>query len=93
MAKPVIPLSNGLPRDLGQLFVEGQGASSPQSTCRFSAGGRSQANLDVAKVNISIEVANYQKAIQGALRVEGRIGGEALMMWPERLNAWSSTSL
>lgn len=26
MAKPVMPLSNSLPRDLGQLFVEGQGA-------------------------------------------------------------------
>jgi multidrug efflux system outer membrane protein len=56
--------------DLGHLFAGGQGAWSfvPSVNLPIFNWGRNQANLDVAKVNTSIEVANYQKAIQVAFR-------------------------
>lgn len=56
--------------DLGQLFAGGQGAwsFSPSINLPIFNWGRNQANLDVAKVKTSIEVANYQKAIQVAFR-------------------------
>lgn len=56
--------------DLGQLFAGGQGGWSfgPSVNLPIFNWGRNQANLDVAKLNTSIEVANYQKAIQVAFR-------------------------
>ncbi|WP_242489320.1 MULTISPECIES: efflux transporter outer membrane subunit [unclassified Pseudomonas] len=56
--------------DLGQLFAGGQGAWSfiPSINLPIFNWGRNQANLDVAEVNTSIEIANYQKAIQVAFR-------------------------
>lgn len=56
--------------DLGQLFAGGQGAWSfiPSFNLPIFNWGRNQANLDVAEVNASIEVTNYQKAIQVAFR-------------------------
>ncbi|MCE1116777.1 MULTISPECIES: efflux transporter outer membrane subunit [Pseudomonas] len=55
---------------LGDLFAGGQGAWSfvPSINVPIFNWGRNQANLDVAKVQTSIEVANYQKAIQQAFR-------------------------
>jgi outer membrane protein, multidrug efflux system len=55
---------------LGELFAGGQGAWSfvPSINVPIFNWGRNQANLDVAKVQTSIEVANYQKAIQEAFR-------------------------
>jgi len=56
--------------DLGQLFAGGQGAWTfvPTINLPIFNWGRNQANLDAAKVQSSIEVANYQKAIQVAFR-------------------------
>lgn len=56
--------------DLGQLFAGGQGAWSfiPSINLPIFNAGRNQANLDVAKIERSIEVANYQRAIQEAFR-------------------------
>jgi multidrug efflux system outer membrane protein len=56
--------------DLGQLFAGGQGTWSfvPSINIPIFNAGRNKANLDVAKVQNSIEVANYQKAIQVAFR-------------------------
>jgi len=55
---------------LGDLFAGGQGAWSfvPSINIPIFNYGRNQANLEVAKVQTSIEVANYQKAIQTAFR-------------------------
>lgn len=55
---------------LGDLFAGGQGAWSfvPSINIPIFNHGRNKANLDVAKVQSSIEVANYQKAIQTAFR-------------------------
>ncbi|KIY39078.1 multidrug transporter [Pseudomonas sp. 10-1B] len=55
---------------LGELFAGGQGAWSfiPSINIPIFNHGRNKANLDVAKVQSSIEVANYQKAIQTAFR-------------------------
>ncbi|EOG3619934.1 MULTISPECIES: efflux transporter outer membrane subunit [Pseudomonas] len=55
---------------LGDLFAGGQGAWSfvPSINVPIFNWGRNQANLDVAKVQTLIEVANYQKAIQQAFR-------------------------
>ena len=55
---------------LGDLFAGGQGAWSfvPSINVPIFNWGRNQANLDVAKVQKSIEVANYQKVIQEAFR-------------------------
>ncbi|KPN87746.1 efflux transporter outer membrane subunit [Pseudomonas nunensis] len=56
--------------ELDQLFAGGQGAWTfiPSVSLPIFNWGRNQANLDVAKVNTSIEVANYQKVIQVAFR-------------------------
>ncbi|MHC6225550.1 efflux transporter outer membrane subunit [Pseudomonas sp. X10] len=55
---------------LGDLFAGGQGAWSfiPSINIPIFNYGRNKANLDVAKIQTSIEVANYQKAIQTAFR-------------------------
>jgi len=55
---------------LGDLFAGGQGAWSfvPSINVPIFNHGRNKANLDVAKVQTSIEVANYQKTIQTAFR-------------------------
>jgi len=57
-------------RQLGDLFSGGQGAWSfvPSINVPIFNWGRNRANLDVAKVQSSIEVANYQKAIQVAFQ-------------------------
>jgi multidrug efflux system outer membrane protein len=55
---------------LEQLFGSGTGVWSfaPQVTLPIFTGGQSRAELDAAKVAVSIEVAEYQKAIQTAFR-------------------------
>lgn len=55
---------------LGDLFAGGQGTWSfiPSINIPLFNYGRNQANLDAARVQTSIEVANYQKAIQTAFR-------------------------
>lgn len=57
-------------RQMGDLFSGGQGVWSfvPSINVPIFNWGRNQANLDVAKAQTSIEVANYQKAIQKAFR-------------------------
>ncbi|AJC19520.1 AdeC/AdeK/OprM family multidrug efflux complex outer membrane factor [Pandoraea pulmonicola] len=55
---------------LSNLFKGGQGAWSfaPTITLPIFAGGQNVANLDLAKVQKRIEIANYEKAIQTAFR-------------------------
>jgi multidrug efflux system outer membrane protein len=55
---------------LSGLFKPGSATWSfaPQVTLPLFAGGRNSANLDVAKVERSIEVANYEKTVQSAFR-------------------------
>jgi outer membrane protein, multidrug efflux system len=55
---------------LGRLFDGGQGVWSfaPQIAVPIFAGGSLQANLDLAKVQKRIEIANYERAIQSAFR-------------------------
>jgi multidrug efflux system outer membrane protein len=55
---------------LSGLFKAGSGAWSfiPQLTLPIFAGGANQANLDIAKANRDIAVAQYEKAIQSAFR-------------------------
>jgi multidrug efflux system outer membrane protein len=56
--------------ELSKLFGSGTGQWSftPQISIPIFAGGKNLANLDAAKVNTRIEVANYEKAIQTAFR-------------------------
>ncbi|MBB3221956.1 efflux transporter outer membrane subunit [Pseudoduganella umbonata] len=56
--------------DLSNLFKAGAGTWSfmPQLNLPIFAGGRNQANLDLAKANRDIAVAQYEKAIQSAFR-------------------------
>ncbi|WP_338765240.1 efflux transporter outer membrane subunit [Massilia sp. METH4] len=56
--------------DLSNLFKAGAGTWSfiPQLTLPIFAGGANQANLDLAKANRDIAVAQYEKAIQSAFR-------------------------
>jgi multidrug efflux system outer membrane protein len=70
---PTISLTGGAgtaSASLGNLFKGGQGAwsFSPQITMPIFEGGALQANLDLAKVQKRIEVANYERAIQSAFR-------------------------
>ncbi|WP_066416008.1 efflux transporter outer membrane subunit [Bordetella ansorpii] len=55
---------------LGGLFEGGSGAWSfaPQITVPIFAGGSLLANLDVAKLQKRIEIANYERAIQSGFR-------------------------
>ncbi len=55
---------------LGDLFAGGQGTWSfiPSINIPIFNHGRNQANLDAARIQTSIEVANYQKTIQTAFR-------------------------
>ena len=55
---------------LTQLFSSGTGvwSFSPQITVPIFTGGKNRADLDAAKIDTRIEVANYQKAIQTAFR-------------------------
>ncbi|WP_082988248.1 efflux transporter outer membrane subunit [Bordetella bronchialis] len=55
---------------LGRLFDGGQGAWSfaPQISIPIFTGGSLQANLDLAKVQKRIEIANYERSIQSAFR-------------------------
>ncbi|QGZ39025.1 multidrug efflux system outer membrane protein [Pseudoduganella flava] len=55
---------------LSGLFKAGSGAWTfiPQLTLPIFAGGANQANLDIAKTNRDIAVAQYEKAIQSAFR-------------------------
>ena len=56
--------------ELDGLFKQGSGAwsFSPQVTLPIFAGGRNRANLDAAKLEKQIEIAQYEKAIQTAFR-------------------------
>lgn len=55
---------------LDGLFTGGQGAWTfePQITLPIFTGGENLANLDVAKIEKKIQIADYQKAIQSAFR-------------------------
>lgn len=55
---------------LDRLFTAGQGswAFEPQLTIPIFTGGQNIANLDVAKIEKKIQIADYQKAIQSAFR-------------------------
>lgn len=55
---------------LDRLFTAGQGAWSfePQITIPIFTGGQNIANLDIAKIEKKIQIADYQKAIQSAFR-------------------------
>jgi len=68
--------------DLGQLFKSGSFAWSfaPSITLPIFDAGRNQANLEVAKVNRDIAVAQYEKAIQTAFReVADALAGRATL--------------
>jgi NodT family efflux transporter outer membrane factor (OMF) lipoprotein len=56
--------------ELGNLFKAGSGAwlFMPQINLPIFDGGRNQANLDIAKVERDLAVANYEKAIQSGFR-------------------------
>ena len=57
------------PRSRGcSAAAPGRGASRPQVNVPLFTGGALRANLDVAQVRKSIEVAQYERAIQGAFR-------------------------
>jgi multidrug efflux system outer membrane protein len=57
-------------QQLSQLFASGSGMwlFNPQITLPIFAAGQNKANLDVAKLNKQIEIANYEKTIQTAFR-------------------------
>ena len=57
-------------QQLSQLFASGSGTwlFNPQITLPIFAAGQNKANLDVAKLNTQIEIANYEKTIQTAFR-------------------------
>lgn len=56
--------------ELSHLFTSGSGAWSfaPSIDLPIFTGGRNKANLDAATVRKSIQVARYERAIQGAFR-------------------------
>lgn len=60
----------GVSTDLGSLFNGASGVWSftPQITVPLFAGGANRANLDLAKTERAISVAQYEKAIQTAFR-------------------------
>jgi len=60
----------GVSTDLGTLFKGASGVWSftPQITVPLFAGGANRANLDLAKTDRAISVAQYEKAIQTAFR-------------------------
>lgn len=55
---------------LDGLFTGGQGAWAfePQITLPIFTGGQNIANLDIARIEKKIQIANYQEAIQSAFR-------------------------
>lgn len=55
---------------LDRLFLAGQGswAFEPQITIPIFTAGQNIANLDIAKIEKKIQIADYQKAIQSAFR-------------------------
>jgi multidrug efflux system outer membrane protein len=55
---------------LEKLFTKGTGywSFSPDISLPIFTGGQNRANLDVAKIEARIEVANYEKAIQTAFK-------------------------
>jgi multidrug efflux system outer membrane protein len=57
-------------RELSGLFAAGTGVWSftPQVSLPLFTGGKNRANLDSARINTQIGVANYEKAIQTAFR-------------------------
>ncbi|MBI5445032.1 MAG: efflux transporter outer membrane subunit, partial [Deltaproteobacteria bacterium] len=65
--------------ELSGLFKDGAAtwAFSPQLTVPVFAGGANRANLDVAKVDRELLLAQYEKAIQGAFREVS----DALAQW------------
>ena len=70
---PRITLTGSVGRsstELSRLFDAGNGSWTflPQLSVPLFAGGANRANLDVAKVEERIEVAQYEKAIQTAFR-------------------------
>jgi len=62
--------AGGASSDLSNLFKAGAGTWTfiPQLTLPIFAGGRNQANLDLARTSRDIAVAQYEKAIQSAFR-------------------------
>lgn len=68
--------------ELSGLFKGGSGAWSftPQIVLPIFDAGRNQANLDVAKVNRDIAVAQYEKSVQSAFRdVADALAGRATL--------------
>ena len=68
--------------ELSGLFKSGSSAWTfmPQIVLPLFDAGRNQANLDVAKVNREIAVAQYEKAIQSAFReVQDALAGRATL--------------
>jgi multidrug efflux system outer membrane protein len=57
-------------QQLSELFASGSGTwlFNPQVTLPIFEAGQNKANLDVAKLNKNIQIANYEKAIQTAFR-------------------------
>lgn len=70
---PTISLTGSVGRassELSQLFGSGSGvwSFSPQIAVPLFTGGANSANLEAAKVGVSIDVAGYEEAIQTAFR-------------------------
>ena len=68
--------------ELSGLFKSGSSAwtFAPQIVLPLFDAGRNQANLDVAKVNREIAIAQYEKAIQSAFReVQDALAGRATL--------------
>jgi multidrug efflux system outer membrane protein len=76
--------------ELSGLFKSGSGAwsFSPQIVLPIFDAGRNRANLDVAKVNRDIAVAQYEKSIQAAFReVADALAGRATLVEQARAQA------
>lgn len=54
--------------ELEKLFGNGLWSFSPQVTLPIFTGGRNFANLEAAKTEVKIKVADYEKAVQAAFR-------------------------
>jgi len=81
--------------ELSGLFKSGTGVWSftPSITLPIFDAGRNQANLDVAKVNREIAVAQYEKAIQTAFReVADALAGRANLDEQARASAAATAS-
>lgn len=81
--------------ELSGLFKSGTGVWSfaPSITLPIFDAGRNQANLDVAKVNREIAVAQYEKAIQTAFReVADALAGRANLDEQARATAAATAS-